>query len=474
MDAIGHGRPLDATFGGAAGGCLVLEALARSITPERVRSVLERTGSQSRRVRRVPASGAVWLVIAMAIFNDLDTPGAWRHLRGTLRSLWSAGAGQKPPSKSALSMARGRLGPRPLRRLFVEAATPLATPETPGAFFHGLRVMAIDGMSMDLPDTPANATAFGYASSHRNGEAVIGGYPRVTLCTLEETGTHAIIECVLRRCKCNEFAAAAALLKRVPPGSLVTWDRLYYSVRLLERAVGLGVHILGRVGSLPVFKEREPLDDGSCLATIGPQRQGLRRQAGKVRVRLIEYTIDDPNRPGHGERHRLVTTLLDHRMHPARELIALYHERWEIEISNDEIKTHQLASLRPTTLRSRTPRGVVQEVYGALIAYNAVRRVMAEAAATVEMNPRRMKFTDSIRLIKEATPHLRAASAEQLPRLYAALIAQIAQSPLPPRALRINPRVVRRKMSNFLAKRPEHRHKHQPVKPFLDTVRMLN
>lgn len=226
MGAIGHGRPLDATFGGAPCGGLVLGALARSLTPERVRSVLERTGSQSRRVRRVPASGAVWPVIATAIFNDLHTPGAWRHLMGTLRSLWSAGAGKKPPSKSALSMARGRLGPRPPRRLFVDAATPPATPETPGAIFHGLRVMAIDGVSMDLPDTPANAEAFGYAGSHRKGEAVTDGYPRVTLCALEETGTHAVIECLLRRCKCDEFAAAAAPLRRVPPGSPVAWDRL--------------------------------------------------------------------------------------------------------------------------------------------------------------------------------------------------------------------------------------------------------
>lgn len=200
---------------------------------------------------------------------------------------------------------------------------------------------------------------------------------------------------------------------------------------------------------------------------------GIRRRAGKVRVRLIGYTLDDPGRPGHGERHRLVTTPLDHRTYPAKELIALYHERREIEIGNDEIKTHQLASLRPTTPRSRTPRGVVQEVYGVLIAYNAVGRVMAEAAATVEMNPRPMRFTDSIRLIREATPHFRAASAEQLPRLYAAQIARIAQSPLPPRAPRINPRVVRRKMSNSLAKRPEHRRKHQPINPFIETVRML-
>lgn len=414
------------------------------------------------------------MVIAMAIFNDVDVPGAWRQLTGTLHTLWAAIAGRRPPTKSALAMARARLGARPMRRLFVETAGPLATPTTPGAFYQGLRVMAIDAVSLDIPDTPANAKAFGYAGTHRDGKPTVGGYPRLTLCVLEEAGTHAISEALVRRFKCDEFAAAANLLKRVPPGSVVTWDRLYYSVKLLEKAVRHGVHVLGRVGSLPVFKSPRLLDDGSFLATVGPLKHGFNRQAGKVAVRLIEYTLDDPNRPGHGERHRLVTTLLDEKAHPAKNLIMLYHERWEIEIGNDEIKTHQLASLRPTSLRSQTPAGLVQEVYGVLIAYNAVRRVMAEAAATVAMDPRRMKFTDSVRIIREATPHLRAAPAEQLPRLYNAMLAQIAAHPLPPRALRINPRVVRRKMSNFLAKRPEHRQTHKDIKPFREAIRVLN
>lgn len=471
MEAIGQGRPWDAT---CAGSCVfVLEAIGRIVSPEMVRSILDRTGRQSRRVRRVPAAGVVWLVIAMAIFNDLDVPGAWRQLEGTLRTLWAAIAGRKPPTKSALSMARTRLGARPLRRLFVETAAPLATPDTPGAFHHGLRVMAIDAVSLDIPDTPANAKAFGYPRTHRHGRAIVGGYPRLALCTLEETGTHAVIEALVRPFKCNEFAAAACLLKRVPPGSLVTWDRLYYSVKLLEAAVKLGVHVLGRVGSLPVFKSPRVLGDGSFLATIGPLRHGRGRQAGEAAVRLIEYTLDDPDRPGHGERHRLVTTLLDEKAYPAKELVILYHERWEIEISNDEIKTHQLASPRPTSLRSLTPAGLVQEVYGVLIAYNAVRRVMRDAAATVAMDPRRMRFTDSVRIIREATPHLRAAPVGQLTRLYAALVAQIAAQPLPPRALRINPRVVRRKMSNFLAKRPEHRRAHKDIKPFREGIRLL-
>ena len=474
MDSIGQGRLCGAMCWCERDSQVALEAIARFITPELIGSVLEQTGRCSHRIRRLPAQAVAWLVIAMGVFSDLDTPGVWRQVVGTLRMLWSAAAGNLPPRKSALSMARERLGPRPMRRLFIQTAGVLGTPATPGVFYHGLRVLALDAMSMDLPDTPANAKAFGYPGTHRAGEPTIGGFPRATLCMLQEAGTHAVLETLVRPCKCNEFAAGACLLRRTPRGCLVTWDRLYSSVKLLELAVGRGIQVLGRLSSVQVFTPAKTLSDGSFLAPMGPMRQGFGRQAGQVMVRVIVYTIDDPDRPGHGEVHRLVTTLLDEKSFPAMQLVELYHQRWEIEIGNDEIKTHELASLRPTTLRSRTPRGIVQEIYGVLTAYNAIRRVMFEAAGTVNMDPRRMKFTDSLRIIRESIPHMRAAPPQQLPKMYNALLAQIASDPLPPRDNRINPRVVRRKMSNFLMKRhsdPKPRH---PCGPFIQSVRLLN
>lgn len=474
MDSIGQGRPCGAIYCGERDSQVALEAIARFITPELIASSLQQTGRRSRRIRRLPAPAVTWLVIAMGLFSDLDTPGVWRQVVGTLRMLWSAAAGKRAPRKSAFSMARERLGPRPLRRLFVQTAGVLGTFATPGVFYRGLRTLALDAMSMDLPDTPANAKAFGHPGTHRAGEPTIGGFPRATLCVLQEAGTHAVLETLVRPCKCNEFAAGACLLKRVPPGCLVTWDRLYSSVKLLELAVARGVEVLGRLSSVQVFTPSETLGDGSFLAQMGPVRQGFGRQAGEVMVRVIVYIIDDPDRPGHGQVHRLVTTLLDEKRYPAMELVELYHQRWEIEIGNDEIKTHELASLRPTTLRSRTPRGVVQEIYGVLTAYNAVRRVMFEAAGTVNLDPRRMKFTDSLRIIREAIPHMRSAPLEQLPKMYNALLAQIAADPLPPRDNRINPRVVRRKMSNFLMKHPGDSKPRQPCRPFIESVKLLN
>jgi hypothetical protein len=219
-----------------------------------------------------------------------------------------------------------------------------------------------------------------------------------------------------------------------------------------------------------------------------PSRRCLRRAAGWGRiyptwkdrrhgtrgliVRVIEYTFDDPHRPGHGQRHRLATTLLDAAACPAKQLVVLYHERWEFEIANDEITTHQLA--RPVELRSRTPQGVVQEIYGVLLAHNAVRALMHEAATTVDIDPRSLSFIHAVRVIRETIPLLRAASTEQLPPMYHAMIAHIAAGRLPPRDHRINPRVVKVKMSNFAKKRPEHYHIQHPEKSFIAAIVMLN
>jgi transposase IS4-like protein/DDE family transposase len=472
MDGIGQGRPAERGCASGAAPEAALRVLCERIPPTRVRAVLRQTGRQSQRVRRLPAAAVVWLVIALGLFSAGDVPTVWRQVVGTLRMLRQAGRGLRPPVKSAFSAARARLGPRPLRRLFREAAGPIADERTPGAFYKGLRLMVIDAVSVDAPDTPANRAAFGGSSCRIGGRMFPGAYPRPTLCLLEEAGTRTVCEALIRPFKCDEVAAGSALLRRVPPGSLVLWDRRYYARYLLGEALERGVHVLGRLSSQPVFTKLRELPDGSILARIDPARPG-RRHPPPMTVRVIRYTLDDPNRPGHGEVHRLVTTLLDETRFPARELVELYHQRWEIEISNDEVKTHQLAASRPTGLRSLTPRGIVQEVYGLLLAYNGVRWVMHRAAQEQGQDPRRLSFTHAVRVIRDAAPLLQAARPPQRPVLLHAMLRQIAQHTLPPPADRVYPRVVKRKMSHFLAKRPEHLRPPQPTKAFANTIVIL-
>jgi hypothetical protein len=471
MMSIGHGGPEATGRLAWPAASIVLEALSLFVPPTAIHSVLRQTGRQSQRVRRLPAAATVWLVIAIGIWTDLDIPAIWRQVVGTLRSLFLAVANRRAPSKSALSQARTRLGPRPLRQLFLQTAGPIALDQTRGAFYKGMRLMAIDGVTFEMPDTPANAAAFGRPSTRRNGESVEGGYPQLHAILLAEVGTHTIGEALIKPGKRNEYPVSGHLLAKAPPGSLVLQDRGFYGYRQFAEATRRGVQLLGRVGAHVVFERTRTLRDGSYLATIYPSQRDQRHQTNGLTVRVIEYTLDEPNRPGHGEHHRLVTTLLDAAAYPANELVVLYHERWEIEIGNDEVKTHQLN--RPVHLRSRTPCGVLQEIYGVLLAYNAVRVLMHEAALSVDVDPRRLSFIHAVRVIRETAPLMRTAPTCQLPLLYAAMIQHIALGQLPPRDNRINPRVIKKTVSKFRKKRPEHYHVSQPQRPFEDSVVIL-
>lgn len=472
MERSGHGGPLSTLGGLGWPDALVLEALARHVPPHLIDAALERTGRSSRRIRKLPASAVVWLVIAIGLFGELDVPSIWRQVSGTLAALLCVLGGKPPPNKSALSQARRRLGARPLRQLFRSTSGALATAQTRGATYKGMTMKAMDGQDYALPDTPANARAFGKRTTRRGGKTVAAGYPQLHLNRLIEVGTRLTLEALIKPQDYNDHPTAPALLQRCNAGDLALWDCGFYSYRLIRQALDQGTFMLGPVPSHVVLNKLAVLSDGSFLARIYPNRCDRLADRKGVTVRVIEYTFDDPARPGHGEVHRLITTLLDAQQYPARELIVLYHQRWEIEIANDEITTHQLA--RPVELRSQTPVGVVQEMYGLLLAHNAIRALMHESALSVDVDPRNLSFTHALRVVRETIPLLRAARTQQLPRLYDALIRHIARGRLPPRDNRINPRVVKVKMSNFPKKRAEHYHVPQPTKQLEASVVMLN
>jgi hypothetical protein len=222
---------------------VLLEALSTRIPPQRIEAVLEAAGRRERRVRRLPAVAVVWLVIALGIWSEASIPTIWRRLVGTLRSLFLAIDRQPPPVKSAFSQARQRLGPAPLRRLFRQTAGPLADPQTIGAFYKGMRMNVIDGVHLDVPDTAANAAAFGRPSTRREGESVAGGYPQILVVYLNEAGTHGIQEALIRRATDGEQPAAHALLGQVAGGDLVLWDKGFYSYSLLADAMRRGLEI---------------------------------------------------------------------------------------------------------------------------------------------------------------------------------------------------------------------------------------
>jgi hypothetical protein len=423
-----------------------LEALERVVPAELIRAAAVAAAVPTQRRRKLPSDVTLLLCIGMSLFTAQALDVVLATMTRGLRLFWPD---QEPAlaTKGAISQARYRLGARPLVALFHQVCRPLATPQTPGAFLCGLRVMAIDGTVEDVPDSPANVRAFGRHHADRGDSA----FPQVQGVYLSECGTHAVIDAVFWPCHVAERLGAFRLLRRVSAGMLVLLDRGFYSCEMIERTRATGAHVLGRVPSTVTLRVRHLLPDGSSWAYIYPADHARKKRGDHLLVRVIVYTLTDPARPGYGETHRLITTLLDAQHAPALDLILAYHARWEIELTIDEIDTHQRLVRHP--LRSPKPVGVLQELYGLLIAHYAVRALMAEAAATAALAPTRLSFVHAVELIRVALDDFQLVTPVQHDLLYQRLLHDLAACRLPERAPRTNPRVVKRKMSKFLLKR---------------------
>jgi hypothetical protein len=140
-------------------------------------------------------------------------------------------------------------------------------------------------------------------------------------------------------------------------------------------------------------------------------------------------------------------------------LINLYHERWEEEQVFDEQKTHQdpRRATKPAQLRSETPAGVIQEIYALSLGHFVIRSLMFEAAATVKLDPDRLSFTGCFQILKCRLPECDGKTAVTLEAWYEGLLCEMQGERTDPRRNRINPRVIKRKMSKWKKKRPEHR-----------------
>jgi len=447
-----------------------LEALARIVPQETVSEVLKECQATEQRTRKLCATFVVVLCVAMNLYtNDCIAHVFFRLLSRVRWLLSDPKAGRV--SKGALCQARYRLGARPLVALFKRVcAEPLAEPETaPEAFLFGLRLMALDGTLLDLPDTPENVRVFGKRHSPRGASA----WPQARVVAISECSTHAVLDAGVWPHDFDERAAGQRLLRGVGEGVLLLWDRGFHSFEMVQAALARGSELLGRLPrTVKPGKPLATLSDGTQLVWVRPANYGRRKRGERVLMRLIRYTLEDPNRPGHRLEHRLITSLLDPERAGAEELVVAYHSRWEFELAVDEIKSHQRHPQTP--LRSKKAVGVIQEIYGLLIAHYVVRAVMVEAAKKAELPPSRLSFTNTLRLIREMIPEAQRTAQADHPRLYQRLLEDVVATPLPPRANRSNPRVVKRKMSKFKVKNPSHRNWPQPTTSFQEAVVLLN
>lgn len=452
-----------------------LQALERLLPDTLLTSVLQEFGALAQRERKLSAQAVVWVLLAMNLYLDASMGQVLEYLARGARLLWPDPEAPLP-RPHALTYRRYQLGVRPLVALFRRVCQPLATPATPGAFYRHRRLLALDGQTLTVPDSPENAAYFGRHSTGRGA----GAYPQVQGVYLVELGTHAVLDAGFWPCLTSERVGARRLLRSVPAEALLLYDRGLHEYRLVAAVRARGAHVLGR---LPAHVRPRPvagaagLPDGSWLAWLVPGDPEGQAAGDYLPVRIIEYTLDDPRRPGHRKQYRLVTTLLDPRTAPAGELAGLYHERWEIEGTADELETHLIGHLPfegpVPVLRSRKPVGVFQELYALLLAHYAVRSLMHEAACAAGESPDRLSFTRAVRVLMAATLEFQIAAPELRPGLYHRLLQDLARELLPPRRLRSYPRVIKRKMSNWRLKRPGHRNWPQPTKPMAEAIVLI-
>jgi hypothetical protein len=445
---------------------LTMQAIEQAVPMNEIAAVLEEEDAHEMRERKLTMGVVVLLSIAMNIYVHLSLKHVMIKLAQGLRFIWP-GADVSLPKDSAIAYRRYQLGARPLVALFHRVCRPLATPQTQGAYLFGLRLMAIDGTTEDVPDTPENLAAFGRQHAARGDSA----FPKVRCVYLCECGTHAITDAGFWPHNVCERTGGFRMLRSVGPDMLVMWDRGFHDYDMILGVLQRGGHVLSRLPSHVKPKRLNSLPDGSYLAYIYPSDYHRRKHGEHLLVRIVEYTLTDPTLPHYGEVHRLVTTLLDNKACPALEMVCAYHERWEVELAVDEIDTHQRLVNR--TLRSRKPVGVIQELYALLIAHYAIRCLMHQAALDVQVDPDRLSFVHALRVVQDAIPEFQMVAHDQMRNLFHRLLQDIAAGRLPVRRNRNNPRVVKRKMSNFHLKRPEHYHWPQPTCPFREAVALI-
>jgi hypothetical protein len=440
-----------------------LAGLEKVITPQLAQQALSETNKLSKRTCDLSNEVMLWVVLGMGLFTELP-------IRQVFKATRRLRAKERTPARSSLCMARQRLGSDPLVALYDLVVKPLATSQTPGAFYRGMRKVAIDGTILDAPDCDVHQH-LGRSSGSR-GE---GPFPQVRKVSLVELGTHIEFAFTYGGWHDSERNLAEQLWSKIPADALVIEDRGFFSYKSWE-VLHKKHKLLVRIQKSMVFKPIRYLPDGSFLAKIYRSNWYRENDKGGILARVIEYKLDDPQRTGHGEVHRLLTNLLDAEEHPAMELIMEYHERWEEELVFDEQKTHQnpCRAEKTTHLRSETSDGLRQELYALSIAHFVIRALMLEAATSAQIDVDRLSFKGCFQILKTRLPECHANSDWSLDAWYEAVIWELSCERQPVRRNRINPRVIKRKMSRWGKCRPSHRGRKRLKKPFENTVIMVH
>jgi len=388
-----------------------LGVLTEWVTAELVDEVLAECGKRDMKPGALPARFMVYYVLALALFQQDSYDDVAENLVGALE-----GMDEAIPNKSSFTRARQRLGAGVLEAVFRRLAGPVAPAGLDGAFWRGMRVAAVDGFVLDVPDTPANRAAFGGPVDAKGQPA---GFPQARVVTLTETGTHSSIDARVGGFRGGEPELAIAMAGRAA-GMLVIMDRAFPGVALWKAYTQAGAHLLVRARSSVARRPVQVLDDGTYLARMNLAGQKGAHPGG-VLVRVIEYRVDG------GEVVRLLTDLLDPVAFPAGELAALYHQRWESESSFRQVKTFQRGPQE--ILRSAGPELVRQEIRAHLAVHHCLTRIIMRLAARERIDPDRISFVKVLKHVRRSVIRQSAQTSVQIKQLMATMAAKVRRKP---------------------------------------------
>jgi hypothetical protein len=420
-----------------------LDQFHRDLPTEWIEEALYATGTATVRRRRLPSEQVVWLVLGMALMRDRPISDVVDKLDLAL----PRSGKREPVARSAVAQARSRLGDEPMEWLFLRSADAWAHESADRHRWRGLALYGVDGSTLRVPDSDENRDHFGGQSAGAAGRGP-SAYPMVRLAALMALRSHLIAGVSFGPYAESEYTYAADLWPCVPDDSLTVVDRGFFAAAVLIPLTreGRNRHFLIRAKKNNRWQVIQNLAPGDEIVELNVSVMARAKDPSLPttwQMRAITY-----QRKGH-QPQTLLTSLCDAEAYPAEEIAQLYHERWEIELGYDEIKTELLD--REEAIRSLTVTGVKQELWGIFLAYNLVRLEMERIAEEAGVEPIRVSFVNALRYIRDEWFWLCGTrSPGAIPRHLQAMRENIKRFILPPRrSERVYPRVVKIKMSNY-------------------------
>jgi hypothetical protein len=389
-----------------------LGVLASWVPRDAVDDAVEVAGRAAQRAGgKLPPHVMAYFVMALALFADEDYEEVAVRLTGTLQSWGCWDDSWSVPTSGGITQARARLGAEPMAALFSQVAVPVAELDTAGAFLGPWRLMSVDGLEWDVPDSAANRAAFG----SRAGSEGPAAFPKIRVVTVSECGSHAVVLAALGGSAAGKGSGEQSLARRLYPRLEEDWlliaDRNFYIWKDWRTAADTGAALLWRAKANARLPVLEPLPDGSFRSVLidpkinGPARDQITAAAQRGEdldqdqaryARVIEYDVPDRD----GELIILVTTITDWRAAPAGQLALAYHQRWEHETGNAQLKTYLRGPGK--VLRSQSPALAEQEIWGYLLTHYALSALICQAATAAGIDPDRVKFKRTLRIVRRA------------------------------------------------------------------------